>query len=163
MVAPNAFHHMFLPQAARLFPATQIYGPRRARKKYPQLQIAHLADASWGEEVEAVPLQGLRFEEWAFYHHASRSLILTDLLFNLQGPTRLMLTLEGAGGRLACTRLVATVLLKDRQQLRQGCEQLLQHPIERLLMCHGKTVEHQARQAFAEAMAWTGLNPADYS
>ena len=165
VVAPNAFHHMFLPQAARLFPEAQIYGPRRARKKHPRLQIAPLADASWGEAIEAVPLQGLRMEEWAFYHHSSRSLILTDLLFNLQGqdwPTRLMLTLEGASGKLACTRLVATVLLKDRRQLRQRCEQLLQHPIERLLMCHGETVEAQARQAFAQAMAWTGLTPGAY-
>lgn len=163
LVAPNAFHHMFLPKALQMFPEAVAYGTQGVQKKHPRLSLEPLETLpaeSWNGEIEKLSVKGLRLDEQVFYHHASATLMLTDLLFNMRGEdfyTRLMLTLEGVQDKLACTRLVAFLLLKDRDALRQSCEAILDWDFERIIMCHGETVETEAQAAFAQAMAFTGL------
>lgn len=163
LVAPNPLHHMFVPKALTLFPQAQAYGTPRHLKKHPQVTWEMLTQNStqdWSQDIDLTYLEGLRLGEWVFFHKASKTLILTDLLFNMRGKdlfTRLMLQAEGVSGKLGCTRLVSHLLLKDRQKIRQVCERILAWDFERMVMCHGETVETEAKAQFAHAMAWTGL------
>lgn len=164
LVAPNPLHHMFLPKAQQLFPEAVAYGGNRVQKKHPQLKltpISHETTMAWHSEIEMLYLDGLRLHEHVFFHKSSKTLILTDLLFNMQAedwPTRFMLYAEGVHGKLGCTRLVSQLMVKDRQRIKIVCQAILEWDFERMLMCHGEPVEHQAKQAFAQAMAWTGLS-----
>ena len=161
LVAPNTLHQMFLPTAFQLFPTATLYGTAAVIKKHPRLPIQLLQSplsASWPQDIQGLILQGLRMEEWVFFHQASKSLILTDLLFNLQAsdlPTQLMLHLEGVYNKLGCTRLVSKLLLRDRRQLKASCEDILDWDFQRILMCHGETVEVGAQAGFRQAMAFT--------
>ncbi len=163
LVAPNPFHHLFLPKALQMFPAAIAYGPAAVQKKHPRLSLTRLekqAPSEWGDEIEMLNLDGLRLGERVFFDRASRTLILTDLLFNLEGddlPTRLMLKAEGVKGKLGCTRLVTQLMVSDRQRLVRTCEQILDWDFERIIMSHGEVVSQDARAAFIQAMAWTGL------
>ncbi len=165
LIAPNPLHHMFLPRALQMFPDAVIYAPRAVQKKHPRLPMALFQPGKaspwpWLEHVGALPLQGLRIEEWVFFHKASQTLMLTDLLFNMQAedwPTRLMLHAEGVYNKLGCTRLVAHVLLNNRTALRKSCERILTWDFARMLMCHGTPVDNDARAKFVEAMAFTGI------
>lgn len=163
LIAPNPFHHLFLPHAMRMFPDALAYGPRAVQKKHPGLDLSPFnqqAAADWGNQIQFLKLAGLKLGEYVFFDRASRTLLLTDLLFNLQGEdfaTRLMLQVEGVKGKLGCTHLVSKLLLSDRKLLRAVCEQILSWDFERIIMCHGEVVEKEARSGFAKAMAWTGL------
>lgn len=163
LVAPNPFHHLFLPKALQMFPAAIGYGPAAVQKKHPRLSLTRLekqAPGEWADEIEMLNLDGLRLGERVFFHGASRTLILTDLLFNLVGddlPTRLMLHAEGVKGKLGCTRLVSKLMVSDRQRLARVCEQILKWDFARMIMCHGEVVSTDARAGFIQAMAWTGL------
>ncbi len=163
LIAPNPLHHLFLGKASQLFPEAVVYAGKRVQKKHPHLKGLDLSDGSdfsWTSEIEMLYLDGLRLDEFVFFHHTSKTLILTDLLFNLQAkdlPTRLMLYAEGVHGKLGCTRLVSQLMVQDRKRFQNTCQQILAWDFERIVMCHGETVDTQARQAFAQAMAWTNI------
>ncbi len=165
LVAPNPLHHLFLPTALQMFPAALVYGPAAVQKKHPQLPMLILEPSSasplpWAPFIQQVLLDGLRIDEWVFFHSASGTLILTDLLFNMRAsdfPTWLMLHLEGVYNKLGCTRLVSLLLLRDRQRLKAVCEGILDWDFQRLLMCHGRVVDNNAKAGFRQAMAFTGI------
>lgn len=160
VVAPNAFHHLFMADAADLFPAATLWGPKAVQRKQPRLPLCLLGaemPSDWQPSLSAHAIQGLKLRETAFYHGASQSLILTDLLFHLfprDWPTRLVTTLMGTRNGLACSRLVRFAL-EDRQQLQASLAQILAWPFERVIMAHGEVLEAaDARQQVSAAMAW---------
>lgn len=163
LIAPNPLHHMFLSKTSLLFPEAIVYAGKKVQQKHPHLACVDLADISvfpWASEIEVLYLAGLRLDEFVFFHKNSKTLILTDLLFNLQTkdiPTRLMLYAEGVHGKLGCTRLVSKFMVQDRKALQKTCQRILAWDFERIVMCHGDIVSVQAKQAFIQAMAWTGF------
>ncbi|MBF2053535.1 MAG: DUF4336 domain-containing protein [Candidatus Sericytochromatia bacterium] len=160
IVAPNAFHHLFMPEVAELFPAATPWGPRALQRKQPRLQLSLLGaetPPAWQPGLTAHAVQGLKLRETVFFHADSQTLIVTDLLFHLfpkDLPTRILTTLMGTRNRLACSRLVR-LALEDRQQLQASLEQILSWPFERVLMAHGEILESaDATDKVKAAMAW---------
>lgn len=160
IIAPNAFHHLFMPEVAELFPAATLWGPRALQRKQPRLQFSLLGaetPADWQPTLSAHAVQGLKLRETVFFHAPSQTLIVTDLLFHLfpkDLSTRILTTLMGTRNRLACSWLVR-LALEDRQQLQASLEQILSWPFERVLMAHGEILESaDARDKVKAAMAW---------
>jgi hypothetical protein len=167
ILAPNLHHHRFVGPWLARFPEARAHGaPGLARKR---------ADLPWagelGEGALQLPgVQSLRiegapgFQEVVFLHHASRSLIVSDLLFNLVPPlnaaTRLLTTLTGVRGRLAMSR-VWRLLVRGRAAraaLASSLQRLLAWDFVRLLPAHGEVFEasdgaETVRQTRA-ALAW---------
>jgi len=88
-VAPNAFHHMFLPLTQKHFPKAPIFTPSRVFKKKSQMKdhLAPLEDLQphLGSQVEIKRMNGNpTLDEYVFWHSESRTLISTDLLFNMK-------------------------------------------------------------------------------
>jgi len=160
IVAPNAFHHLFLADAGELFPKATLWGPRALRRKQPKLSFSLLEQetpAAWQPVLLSHAVQGLKLRESVFLHVPSKTLIVTDLLFHLYPkdlPTRLLTTLMGTRNRLACSKLVKFAL-EDRQAFRQSLAQILEWDFERLLMAHGQILAQDAKNAFAQAMQWS--------
>lgn len=160
IIAPNAFHHLFLPVAARLFPEATLWGPGAVQKKQPDLKLERLNDAGpspWGPAIERIALNGTQFQEYAFFHPSSRSLIVTDLLFNMHPHdwrTRLLTSLTGTNGKVACSRILRKVLLQDKAALRASVDRVLGWDFQRILMAHGHVIDQDARDKFLKAMGW---------
>lgn len=158
LVAPNAFHHLFLPQASRLFPEATIWGPGAVRKKQPRLSIRRLSDelpAAWADDLELQALHGLKSQEYVFLHKPSRSLIVTDLLMHLHpdaAHSRLLFGLLGMNGQLAWDKALGPFLLKDPAALRRALQTVLDWDFERIVLSHGRLVEIDARARFAAAL-----------
>jgi hypothetical protein len=92
-----------------------------------------------------------RAAETVFFHTATRSLVCTDFLFHVTRPenlrTRFVLALMGeGGGRLAASR-AWRFLVKDRAAAARAVVQILEWPIERIVMAHGEIVERDGRAA----------------
>jgi len=91
--------------------------------------------------------------EVAFFHRASRTLILADLAFNFVNTasafTRLALWLDGALGGLAVPRTAKLAFAFNRGACRKAIDRILEWDFDRVIVAHGDVVETGARRSFA--------------
>jgi hypothetical protein len=162
LIAPNLLHHLYLDAAARRYPEARVLAPSQLRRKRPNLRIHTALDHGLPPEltaaVDVVPIEGApALDEFAFFHRATRTLILTDLVFNVRRPrgfwAHLMLFIGGCHGRLATSR-VLRLFVRDRTAARASVERLLALPFETLVVAHGDIIEQGARSQLEQALAW---------
>ena len=160
LIAPNALHHLFLGAWSRAFPEAECFAAPGVAAKQPELKLVELGAApppAWAGTLDQLPLAGMpRVCEVAFFHPASRSLILTDLCFHVRrGPwlTRALLRVNGAWDRFGMSR-IGRSLVRDRAALRRSLDALLEWDFDRIVVAHGDVLEHGGRAALREAFAW---------
>ena len=88
IVAPNRLHHLFLAEYITSYPQARVYTAPSLRKKRPDLRItSELGDEpqnEWRGEIEQHLFRGAPpLNEVVFFHPATRTLVLTDLAFNV--------------------------------------------------------------------------------
>lgn len=162
LIAPNAFHHLYLRDWRERFPAaTTLVAPRLLEK------LEHLRDAvplsagapaAWGSELEMLPVAGLpKVDEHVFFHRPSATLVLTDLAFHFGRDSppsaRWLARVAGRLGELAPT-MVERLLVRDRAALRESLRQILEWPFERVVVAHGEVLEAGGRAALARGFDW---------
>jgi hypothetical protein len=162
LIAPNAMHHLFLREAATRYPNAVCFLAPGVEKKLGTpppgaRDLGEAPDPLWAGVLEQVVVRGIpMLNEVAFFHPPSKSLILTDLLFNYDpapgGWTGVFLWLDGAYGSLAMSRLLRLVA-RDRAALRSAIARILEWDFERIVVTHGANVTDDARQRFARATA----------
>ena len=113
LVAPNKFHHFYLGDWARAYPEAAVCGapglPAKRRDLRFQHELVPDAPPPWGEDVLAQPVGGVPLlNELVFFHPRSRTLIFTDLSFNVpaRSDAPLFFRLVGVVGRFGPSRLV---------------------------------------------------------
>ena len=162
LIAPNLLHHLYLADASKRYPRARVLGPPGLTAKRPDLTLHATLDQRLPDElsaaVDVVHIAGApRADEFAFFHRASRTLIVTDLVFNVLRPRGLVanvvLFLEGVRGRLAPSP-AWRFMVKDRARTRESVARLLELPFETLVMAHGEIVREDARARLAHALRW---------
>lgn len=160
IVAPNALHHLFLPECARQFPDATVYAAPGVAAKQPSVSCEPLTETApriWADELAQHAVGGMpKVNEFAFFHGASRSLLLTDLAFNICSSnsliTRLGMRVNGAYGRLAMTRMGRS-MVADRAAFRRSVEAILAWDFDRVIVAHGDVVETGGREALIAGFA----------
>jgi hypothetical protein len=166
VIAPNLLHHLYFAPAAAHFPDAELYAPAglaaKRRDLAPLLEgpRAHplvAAPERLGDGIELLPLAGApAIAEHLVFHPASRSLVVTDLVFHLLAPeglwTGLILRAVGCHRRLAASR-AWNIAVRDRPAFARSLERALEWPFERLIVAHGEIVEHDARERLRAALA----------
>src|SRR6516162_3331797 len=92
LVSPNQFHYAHIGEWARAFPETISWAsPRvrqRARARHVDIDFTRDLDAGapeeWRGEIDQLLFPGGYFKEFIFFHKASRTLILTDTIINIE-------------------------------------------------------------------------------
>jgi len=162
IVAPNAFHHFFVADAARAWPEASVHlAPGLAEKRKDLSCDAELGDApppAWKNELDQCLLRGVpRMSEVVFLHRASRTLIATDLAFNVREVAspfaRLFFRLTGVYGKFATSR-VLRLLTRDRGAARESVHRILAWDFDRVVVTHGEVLESGGREALRDALAW---------
>lgn len=161
VVAPNAMHHLFLAPFLAAYPNARGFAAAGAMAKHPELKLAAIpgsADAPWADDLDHRELLGApQLGEVAFFHRASRTLILTDWLFYFEKSpsflTGLYLRLAGALGRPVQTAVMRK-LIRDRAAARQDVAALLAWDFERIVVSHHDILATGGKQALRDATAW---------
>jgi hypothetical protein len=162
LIAPNLLHHMYLADAISRYPEARVLAPRALRTKRPDLRIDLALEDTLPEELTSAvsiqPIEGApKLDEFVFFHRATRTLLVTDLVFNIEQPeglfAHLVLRLVGAYKRLASSRALR-VMVKERARCAESVRELLALPFETLVMAHGEIVREDARVRLAEALSW---------
>jgi hypothetical protein len=168
LLAPNNWHHLFLPAAAARYPEAAVWGAPGVVAKQPTVRFDGLLDGGqagtppWSDGLTPIFLAGApACSETAFVHKATRTAVLTDALFNLQDGapgllSQLVHRLFGTWGRTFQSRLWRRSV-KDRPAMAASVEAVLAQDFDRLVMAHGHVIETGGKAALREAAAWLGV------
>lgn len=164
VVAPNRFHTLFAGRALDCYPAAELVVPvtdAGLAERFPHRArvVRSLTRLEPGLEVLPVQLrEGL--EELCVFHDQSESLLLADLLFNMQQANsrmaRLAYRANGIWRRPANSRLQRLFLLRDRQSLGEFYRWALAKPFSQIVMAHGQIVTRDAREQFYQVFSRYG-------
>jgi len=162
VVAPSKVHHFFAGDYGTAYPAARIFAPPGLAAKRRDLVIhEELGDEApplWRGQIEQHLFGGAPYiNEVVFFHAATRTLVLTDLAFNVPvertAGARLYYWLMGAAGRFGPHRLVR-LLIRDRAAARASVERILRWDFERVTVTHGDVLETGGRERFRSAFAF---------
>lgn len=162
VVAPNKLHHLFVGDYLSSYPEAQLYASPGLPEKRPDLRFhGVLGDApepGWAEDLDQTVFRGERqLEEIVFFHRASRTLILADLVQSGHPDsswlTRLATRLNGTyerPGPPAPVRLG----FRDKAAARASLERVLSWDFERIVLAHGRVVETGGKAVFEHAYSF---------
>ncbi|MCB0376985.1 MAG: hypothetical protein KDD33_00705 [Bdellovibrionales bacterium] len=166
IVASNLFHCAGIEQTHNLFPEAKIWGPQGVNKTYPEIPWkGFFTQTPWPyeEDLTHIPVLGMPMvRESVFCHKKSRTLLVTDLCFNMQESkgvgTWIILNLFGTYRRFAISKLFAGAI-KDKEAFKKSMDLILQLDFDNLVMSHGLSIEGRAKDRLVEALKERGLNP----
>jgi hypothetical protein len=162
LVAPNCFHHLFLSENAAAWPDAKIFLAPGLHAKLGDLPTAktlgETAPEAWSGVLDQLLIAGApRMGEVAFLHRASRTLLLTDLVFNIRarpsGLARWIMAANGMVGHFGPSRVARTLFFRDRRALRTSVDRILGWDFDRVILSHGEVVESGGRSLLEEAFA----------
>jgi len=165
IVLPDLYHHVYVTDAIQRWPAARVYAPAAMRRKLPGLRIdadlSETPDPGWCGALVPVHIDGSLLDETVFVHPATRTLVCADLVENFDSsphlPTRLYLRAAGLEGHVGFSRFFRPVY-RDRRAARASLERLLALAFDRIILAHGRVLEHGGPAAVREAFLW--LKPA---
>jgi hypothetical protein len=162
VIGPSKVHHLFLADAMRAFPGATLCGAPGLAEKRRDLKFQHvLTDPpppGWPDEIRLQLVEGAPLmNEVALLHAPSRTLVLTDLVFNVQpgsrNRARLFHRLVGATGRFGPHRVVR-LGIRDRRAARRSIDRILGWDFDRIVMSHGDVVPSGGHALLEEAFAF---------
>ena len=169
LVAPNFAHWIFLKEwqdacpEATTWAAPGLRDRSQVRKSGLRLDrdLSGTAPPEWGGTVEqALVPGGLGFREIAFFHRPTRTLVLTDLVLNLEAEKmpsvmRPLLRLFGSAAPdgMPPPYLRAIVKLRHSEAARAASRLLDLRP-ERVIFAHGRWFEQDATAALRRSFRW---------
>ncbi len=160
IVAPNLLHHTHLAPAIERFPSATVWGVRGLARKRADVRFDKTLGEDtpqWAGELAPLQIQGIPWAtETVFFHHASKSVIVTDLVFNVHDVrgwiSPWVFRMAGTYRRFAQSRLLRRAI-QDADAASSSVEEMLRWPIERVIMAHGRVVDRNAKAQLAEALA----------
>jgi len=162
VVAPNRSHHLFVGEYRVPYPKARFYGALGLQTKRKDLAFfAMLGDEpmpEWRGTVEQLLFKGAPFlNEVVFYHPTSRTLVLTDLAFNV--PTGkvwgipFVFRMMGAEGSFGPHRFVRW-FIRDRNAALRSLRRILEWDFDRVIVAHGDIVETGGKAKMKAAFAF---------
>jgi hypothetical protein len=123
--------------------------------------LGHCNGYPWDDEIATLPIAGSYMTEVEFFHHASRTLILTDLIENFEPdklPSRALrwlVQMAGAASPHGSMPLdMRLTFLTRRGELRRAVETMIGWNPERVLLAHGKWFEAAGARELERAFRW---------
>jgi len=162
VIAPNRMHHVHAHEYVAAFPGAKIFGSPALVKKRRDLHfdgvLGGTAPAQWAGQIEQRFLAPV-LAETVFFIPAARTLLVTDLVANIQRAPRaidrLVLRLDGAYQRLATPRAIALFLrLGYAREVRAMFDAILEWDFDRVIMAHGDIVDRGGREALRRAWSF---------
>jgi hypothetical protein len=156
IIVPNTGHTLFVAEAASRWPEARLVGPAGVRRRVP------------GDRWSDAPLPGLvehafggaeKYGEKVYFHEASGTLVVTDILFYYpQSPggwTGWYLGWQGVVGRVGQT-IICRSLIRDKVAAKRSVAELRAYGPRRIALAHGGVFEGDVDAALQDAFAWLG-------
>ena len=162
ILVPNRFHCSEAHVYRERYPTAHVLSSRLA---IPEVARQCTVDGTLPEalplparsEIECIEPAGQRFlDECVFLHRPSRTLVLTDLAFNL-APARgfvqkLLYKLNRLDRGFGPSRIFETVFVRDKAEFRASLQRIVSEwDFDRIIVNHGEIVESGGKALLARA------------
>lgn len=165
LVAPNALHHLFLGDWQQVYPRAKSYGTEEVIQKRQDLRFDGELNAAdhypWGEEIEQVLFTGSKaMEECVFFHKASGTLVVTDLVENFSPnvfkPWQRVLA-RGVGilapnGKMPVDWRLSFMF--GKKEARGHLQHILGWCPKTVVMAHGEVIENDGVDFLKKSFDW---------
>ena len=155
LIAPSVEHWMFIPDWQRACPAAKTWGVPGLRDRSQvrnagvriDAELGNAAPDAWASEIDQVLVRGVVFKEADFFHRASRTLLLTDLILNVEPQdlpplSRVMASALGILAPNGRAPIYVRALLKlNRAEASKAAARLVAFDPERVVFAHGRWFE----------------------
>ena len=162
LVSPNLLHYANIAAWKEHFPKAIAWASpgvlKRAQSQRIEVHFDRELDAAaipevWTGDLKQTVVPGKLLDEFVFFHEASRTLIVTDTIQNFElekmgQPARTLIWLARAyapHGQIPLD-LRATFLF-NKKQIRKAVQEMLSWQPKRIILSHGKNIEHNAPEA----------------
>jgi hypothetical protein len=161
LVGPSKAHHVFLGDYVRAYPHALLCGAPGLQQKRKDLRFNHvLGDGAplWQGDLLLQVVHGApTMNEVVFLHPSSKTLILTDLAFNVSPGARdhakAFHWLVGATGRFGPHRLIR-LGIRDRKAAKGSLEKILAWDFDRVIVSHGDVLERHGKERLRDAFSF---------
>jgi hypothetical protein len=171
LVSPNFIHYASIPEWSAAFPEARCWASPgvRERAKAQHIDVrfdADLDDApppAWAEDIDQLVFAGSSvMREVVFFHRASRTLLLTDLIENFEPEMlpprwRWLIRMSGSvhpDGKAPLDMRMTFAL--GRAKARESLARMLAWAPERVILAHGKWYENGGTAELQRAFRWLG-------
>ncbi len=159
LIAPNVMHNLFIMDWKERESAALVLAPSQAKKLQADLKLNEMQEEKivelFSDEISCIPIKGIpALKECVFIHHASKTLILTDLAFNqgddARGLSKLFWRLYGAYNKFGPTVLVRSAI-KDKAAFKVSLAEIMSYDFDRIIVSHGGVIDNDGKKHFSEA------------
>jgi hypothetical protein len=145
------------PVAFIVNPAAHGRFAAAAAQAWPSAQVLE-ADApppGWAPDVETHLVEGFRLREVVLFHRPTRTLVITDLCFNIQRSdsriARAFFRANGMWRHFGPSRIIRALAVSSRAALQRSLEHVLRWDFERIVPGHGDVIERGGPAALRAA------------
>jgi len=167
IIAPNRIHYWWVPDWHAAYQDADIYLAPRTREQagsridFDAFTLDRDCGYAWDAEVATLPVPGSHMTEFTFFHRASRTLVLTDLIENFERHkldsflTRWLTRWAGAqdpDGSMP--RDMRFTFAEQKPQLRAAVLTMIRWNPERVILAHGRWYEQNGAAELRRAFRW---------
>lgn len=166
IVGPNRLHYWWIPEWKAFYPQAEVYLAPRTKEQagtrinFPAHELARSTGYPWDGSIGTVQVPGSYMTEFDFFHRASRTLILTDLIENFE-PKRLGLLMRWLTwfGRVQdpdgqMPRDMRWTYSQHENELRQAIETMIAWEPQRIIIAHGRWYDCNGADELRRAFRW---------
>ena len=166
LVAPNRIHYWWLADWQAAFATAEAHvAPRvldqaKGRIAGPVSELG-AAPAPWSGEIDEVAVAGAYMTEFVFFHRASKTAIVTDLIENFELDRvdcrwlRLLLRLAGIADPNGTTPPdLRQTFRRNRQAVKAAVEKIVAWAPERVILAHGRWYAEHGTAELRRALGW---------
>ncbi|WP_243214308.1 MULTISPECIES: DUF4336 domain-containing protein [Methylobacterium] len=168
LVAPSMGHWMFLedwqtacPNAITwAVPGLEDRGQVRRSGVVIDAELTDTPPRAWANEIDQVLIAGPVFKEVCLYHRPSRTLLLTDLVINLEGDllpvfARALARLLGIVAPDGKAPLYLRLLLRTNyRDTLEAAQRLVAFEPARVIFAHGQWFDRDSARELRRSLAW---------
>jgi hypothetical protein len=169
IIAPNLFHYLYLQSCKNNYSSASLVTPPGLAAKQPNIKndLIFTQDViDFNGELEYFLFAGFQTllpsgftiaNEIIFFHPESKTLILTDTVFNFDRSfpfiTQFASRIIGCYQQLRPS-ILEKIATQDKEQITTSIKRLLQWDFQRVIMAHGTIVEDNAKEQLKEGYEW---------
>lgn len=164
IVSPNKIHHLFMKDWGDRFPKAKLYASPGLPKKRKDIRFHDtLTDKTpdgWAREVDQAVLKGsFAMEEVAFFHKASRTMIVADMIERLEGEgwswwAKLIGRMDGLMGPNGAMPKEWRASFINRKKARASVARMLAWQPDRIIIAHGPCVMEDGTAYLKQSFHW---------
>jgi hypothetical protein len=158
LVEATVLHDTFAKAGREAFPAIPYLAPS-GFAKVARLTTTTLSPkpAEWKDEIDVLEIDGLHWpNEHAFYHRASGTLVLADLLFHFpprtRGWARFFIRQIMRLPRLVGISVFFRFMIRDREAFARSMRTMLEWDFKRIVVAHRTPIVQDAKAIFRQAL-----------